>query len=52
MTILAPLLVALVGLLMFVLCSNPKLVRIGEILFCVGIFWSVQMLGQKTLHFG
>lgn len=30
-------LVALLGVLMFALCSNPKLVRIGEILFACGI---------------
>lgn len=33
---IAPL-VALAGLLMFVLASNPKLVRIGEILLFVGL---------------
>lgn len=37
MTILLPLLVALVGLLMFALSSNAKLVRIGEIMFFSGL---------------
>lgn len=35
--VVLPLLVALIGLLMFVLCVNGKLVRIGEILFACGI---------------
>lgn len=31
------LLIALVGLLMFVLCTNPKLVEIGKIMFFCGL---------------
>lgn len=37
MIIYLSLLVALIGLLMFALCANPKLVRIGEILFAAGV---------------
>jgi len=37
MVIYFSLLVALIGLLMFVLCTNPKLVRIGEILLFCGV---------------
>lgn len=37
MTIFVTLLVALVGLLMFALSSNGKLVRIGEIMFFTGL---------------
>jgi hypothetical protein len=37
MTIALQLLVALIGLLMFVLSANPKLVRVGEILFFCGV---------------
>jgi hypothetical protein len=37
MVVYVPLLVALVGVLMFALAANPKLVRIGEILFFCGV---------------
>lgn len=37
MLIAFALLVALVGLLMYVLSVNPKLVRIGEIMFACGL---------------
>ena len=37
MIIYLTLLVALVGLLMFVLCTNPKLVEIGKILLFCGV---------------
>lgn len=48
LTILLPALIALVGLLMYALCANPKLARIGEILFFVGMFWVTYLLGSKT----
>lgn len=44
-----PLLVALAGLLMFVLSSNPKLVRIGEILFAAGILVFLFALSGRTV---
>jgi len=37
MIIALSLLVALVGVLMFALSANPKLVRIGEIMFACGL---------------
>jgi hypothetical protein len=37
MIIALPLLVALVGVLMFALSTNAKLVRIGEIMFAAGL---------------
>jgi hypothetical protein len=37
MTIVLTLLVSLIGLLMYVLCSNPKLVEIGRIMFWTGL---------------
>jgi len=37
MTIVLPLLFALVGLLMYALCTNGKLVEIGRLLFFAGI---------------
>jgi Na+/phosphate symporter len=46
--ILIPLLIALIGLLMYAFAANPKLVRIGEILFFVGMLWTVYaLMGQK-----
>lgn len=37
MTIVLTLLVALIGLLMYVLASNPKVVEIGRIMFWTGL---------------
>jgi hypothetical protein len=36
MIILLPLLIAVIGLLMYALCANPKLQEIGRILFFSG----------------
>ena len=36
MIIVMPLLVAVIGLLMYALCSNPKLQEIGRIMFFCG----------------
>lgn len=38
MLILLSVLVALVGVLMYALSGNPKLVEIGKIMFAVGLF--------------
>jgi hypothetical protein len=37
MTIYFPLLIAIIGVIMFIVCANPKLVRIGEIMFWTGL---------------
>jgi len=37
MIILLPLLVALVGVLMYALCANPKLAEVGRIMFFAGL---------------
>ena len=37
MVIFLPLLLAVVGLLMYALCANPKLAEIGRIMFAVGL---------------
>lgn len=37
MVIAFPALVALIGLLMYALCTNPKLVEIGRIMFWTGL---------------
>lgn len=38
MIIFLPLLVAVIGLLMYALCSNPKLQEVGRIMFFCGTF--------------
>ncbi len=47
-----PFVVALIGVLMFALCANPKLVRIGEIMFLCGLMATMFVAGGKTLHLG
>lgn len=47
MLIYFPLLVAVIGVLMYVLCTNPKLVEIGRILFWTGML--AFLLGGKYL---
>jgi hypothetical protein len=37
MIILLPLLVAVIGLLMYALCANPKLIEVGRIMFWTGL---------------
>ena len=37
MTIALPLLIALIGLLMYALCANPKLSEIGRISYFAGL---------------
>lgn len=37
MTIVFPLLISVIGLLMYVLASNPKVVEIGRIMFWTGL---------------
>ena len=41
MVILLPLLVCIVGLLMYALSTNPKLAEIGRIMFWVGLLVSL-----------
>ncbi len=51
----APLIVMLVGLLIYALADNaktPKLVEIGRILFFVGALVLVWTLGAKTWRIG
>jgi hypothetical protein len=50
-TIGVPLLVAIVGALMYALALNGKVARMGEISFFVGMFWLVHELGGHALHF-
>lgn len=47
-----PLAICLLGLLAFVLSQNNKVIRLGEIAYFVGLFWTVYELASKTLHVG
>ncbi len=46
------LLVAVVGLLMYALSANPKLARVGEILFFCGSLVTLFMLAGRTVRLG
>jgi hypothetical protein len=47
-----PLIIAVVGLLMYALCANPKLADIGRIMFCCGMFVITWVLARVTMHIG
>lgn len=49
LTILLPLLVAVLGVLMYALCTNPKLIEIGRILFFCGALVTVWVLSGMRL---
>lgn len=50
MTAIVPIVVLIVGLLAWVLSSNPKVAEAGRILFWVGCFFTVAALSRVTLH--
>lgn len=50
-TLLLPLVATILGLALYGYASG-KLARIGEILFAVGLFWTLAVLSRTTLHFG
>ena len=45
-----PLVIALVGVLVYALASNAKVSTIGLVAYAVGLFWLVASLAHKTLH--
>lgn len=47
-----PLLVAVVGLLVYILASHAKTTELGRIAFFVGLFWTVYTLAGKLIHIG
>lgn len=51
MIAILPLLVAIVGLLMFALSSNAKVAEIGKILFWTGTLVTLWIAGGKTVKF-
>lgn len=47
-----PFIVAIIGVLMYALCANPKLQEIGRIMFFCGMFIITWVLAKETLHIG
>lgn len=45
-----PLFIALAGLLLWLISTNPKAQMIGEIVFACGLFWFVYALTGKTVR--
>jgi Na+/phosphate symporter len=45
-----PLVFAIVGVLMYALCANPKLSEIGRIIFFCGFFFLTNALAHATLQ--
>jgi|HubBroStandDraft_5_1064220.scaffolds.fasta_scaffold103739_2 hypothetical protein len=50
--ILVPLLVCVVGCLIYALSANPKLSEMGRILFMVGAFWTVDRVSGSVVEMG
>lgn len=48
--IIVPLLVAVLGALMYALAGNPKLAEIGRILFFCGAFWLVELFAHRVIR--
>jgi hypothetical protein len=49
-TIVIPLVVCIVGALLWFVASNPKLSEAGRLAFFVGLFWCVYLTAGRTLH--
>lgn len=47
-----PLVAAVVGLLMYVLAANPKVVELGRILFAAGILVALWLSATHVVHLG
>ena len=43
-----PLLIAVIGVLMYALCTHPKLAEIGRLIFFSGFFFVVALLAGKA----
>ena len=50
--ILIPLLVCVVGVLIYALSGNPKLVEIGRVMFFVGLLWTVDRVAGAVVELG
>lgn len=51
MIILLSLLVAIIGVLVYVLASNPKIAETGRILFFAGMFVTLLRMGPASISF-
>jgi hypothetical protein len=49
-TAVTPLVVTVTGALLFALSANPKIARMGELGFFVGLFWLVSLFAEGHLH--
>jgi hypothetical protein len=49
--ILWPLLVAIVGVLVYALASNPNVSEMGRIAYAVGLLWTVYDVATRVVHF-
>ena len=50
MTVLLPLLVALIGLVLYALSTNPKAAEVGRLGFATGLLVTLFDLGRVTLN--
>ena len=49
-TAVMPLVVLVAGALLFALSSNPKLAKMGEYAYFVGLLWLVYLLASARVH--
>lgn len=49
--ILYPLVIAILGLLVYLLAANPKASEIGRIMFFCGLFWLVYLFLGHSVRF-
>lgn len=49
MIIFLPLLIALVGMLMYILAANPKIQELGRIMFFCGLLAFLMVGGQQAI---
>jgi len=52
LTVIWPLLIAVLGALVYAFAANPKLQNMGLVLFAVGIFWTVELLTGSSFSLG
>ena len=51
MTIFIPLLLAIIGLLVYAFATNGKLAEVGRITFAAGIFVTLLRIGEAAISF-
>lgn len=51
-TIIAPFLIAVLGLLLYILATNPKVQEIGRIMFACGMLVLTWILSNHVYHLG